>query len=91
MSEAATTRSDHHDTGGRVRILIVEDDESYREALHAGLSMEGYELELAADGTDGLRRFADHPPDLVLLGRDAARAWRAPRCAGACATSPRCR
>ena len=67
MSVAATTRSDHPDTGGRVRILIVEDDESYREALHAGLSMEGYDIELAADGTDGLRRFAADPPDLVLL------------------------
>ena len=66
MSEAVTTRADHHE-GGRVRILIVEDDESYREALHSGLSMEGYEIELATDGTDGLRRFADHPPDLVLL------------------------
>ncbi len=33
----------------------------------SGLSMEGYEIELATDGTDGLRRFADHPPDLVLL------------------------
>jgi two-component system response regulator RegX3 len=67
VSVAATTGSDHPDTGGRVRILIVEDDESYREALHAGLSMEGYDLELAADGTDGLRRFAENPPDLVLL------------------------
>ena len=60
-------RADHHEAGSRVRILIVEDDESYREALHAGLAMEGYEIELAADGPDGLRRFADHPPDLVLL------------------------
>jgi len=67
VSEAVTARADHHESGGRVRILIVEDDESYREALHSGLSMEGYEIELAADGTDGLRRFADHPPDLVLL------------------------
>jgi two-component system, OmpR family, response regulator RegX3 len=67
VSEAATTRADHHEAGGRVRILIVEDDESYREALHAGLSMEGYDLELAADGIDGLRRFAANPPDLVLL------------------------
>ncbi len=67
MSEAATTRTDHHDAGDRVRILIVEDDESYREALHAGLSMEGYDIELSADGTDGLRRFAAHLPDLVLL------------------------
>jgi len=67
VSEAATSRPDHHEEGGRVRILIVEDDESYREALHAGLSMEGYAVELAADGTDGLRRFVDRPPDLVLL------------------------
>ena len=67
VSEAATTRTDHHDAGDRVRILIVEDDESYREALHAGLSMEGYDIELSADGTDGLRRFAAHLPDLVLL------------------------
>jgi two-component system response regulator RegX3 len=67
VSEAATTRAEHNEAGGRVRILIVEDDESYREALHAGLSMEGYELDLAADGIDGLRRFAANPPDLVLL------------------------
>ena len=67
MSELPTTPAQGRDVGGRVRILVVEDDESYREALHAGLSMEGYDIELAADGIDGLRRFADHPPDLVLL------------------------
>jgi two-component system, OmpR family, response regulator RegX3 len=67
VSELPTTPAPVRDVGGRVRILVVEDDESYREALHAGLSMEGYDIELAADGTDGLRRFADHPPDLVLL------------------------
>ncbi len=52
---------------GAVRILVVEDEDSYREALHAGLSKEGYEVELAADGMEGLRRFAEDPPDLVLL------------------------
>ena len=60
-------RASHHESGERVRILIVEDDESYREALHAGLSMEGYDIELAADGAEGLRRFAADTPDLVLL------------------------
>jgi two-component system response regulator RegX3 len=29
--------------------------------------MEGYDIELAADGLEGLRRFAADPPDLVLL------------------------
>jgi two-component system response regulator RegX3 len=65
--EAGPLRANRHDADGRVRLLIVEDDESYREALHAGLSMEGYSVELAADGIDGLRRFAADPPDLVLL------------------------
>jgi len=52
---------------GPIRILVVEDEESYREALQAGLRKEGFAVELAADGLDGLRKFAAHPPDLVLL------------------------
>ncbi|HXW33121.1 MAG TPA: response regulator transcription factor [Acidimicrobiales bacterium] len=52
---------------GPVRILVVEDDESYREALLSGLGNEGYKVELAPNGTEGLRSFAECPPDLVLL------------------------
>jgi two-component system response regulator RegX3 len=54
-------------TEGPVRILVVEDEESYREALLSGLGNEGYEVELAATGAEGLERFVDNPPDLVLL------------------------
>ena len=50
-----------------MRILVVEDEESYREALAAALSKEGYAIELASDGSEGLRLFAQNPPDLVLL------------------------
>ena len=49
------------------RILVVEDEHSYREALQAGLGKEGYTVELAADGLEALRLFAEDPPDLVLL------------------------
>jgi len=59
--------TDEGESSGRVRILVVEDEESYREALQSGLTTEGYEVELAADGVEGLRRFAARPPDLVLL------------------------
>jgi CheY-like chemotaxis protein len=51
----------------QVRVLIVEDEESYREAMSSGLQVEGYRVELAADGTEGLARFAEHTPDIVLL------------------------
>lgn len=50
-----------------LRILLVEDEESYRDALELGLSREGFVVELARDGVEGLRRFAADPPDLVLL------------------------
>jgi two-component system response regulator RegX3 len=49
------------------RVLVVEDEESYRQALASGLSREGYVVDVAADGAEGLRRFVDHPPDIVLL------------------------
>ena len=52
---------------GSIAILVVEDEEAYREALLVGLSREGYGVEIAADGEDALRRFVHHPPDLVLL------------------------
>jgi len=63
VAASSPLRDPEHPT----RILVVEDEESYREALQAGLGKEGFEVELAADGLDALRRFAERPPDLVLL------------------------
>jgi two-component system response regulator RegX3 len=54
-------------TDQAVRVLVVEDEESYREALQIGLRSEGYEVELAVDGPDGLRSFSQRAPDIVLL------------------------
>jgi two-component system response regulator RegX3 len=51
----------------QVRVLVVEDEESYREAMASGLRVEGYHVELAADGTEGLARFTERLPDIVLL------------------------
>ncbi len=51
----------------RTRVLVIEDEESYRQALSSGLGREGFEVAVAADGAEGLRLFADHRPDIVLL------------------------
>jgi two-component system response regulator RegX3 len=53
--------------GGSIRVLVVEDEESYRQALSSGLRQEGFEVEVAPDGVEALRLFADRPPDIVLL------------------------
>ena len=48
-------------------ILIVEDDSNIRELLSLYLEQEGYRIETAQDGADGLRTYKRVHPDLVLL------------------------
>ena len=49
------------------RVLVIEDEESFRDALSFMLSREGYDVVLAADGAQGLKQFDEKHPDLVLL------------------------
>jgi len=49
------------------RILLVEDEESYRDPLSYQLGREGYDVVTAATGPEALERFAEHGADLVLL------------------------
>lgn len=49
------------------RILIIEDEESYRDALTFMLQKEGFDVATASDGAEGLAEFDKHGADLVLL------------------------
>jgi two-component system response regulator (stage 0 sporulation protein F) len=49
------------------RILVVDDEESIRELYRAELADEGYDVDLAADGIQALRRLEASRPDLVTL------------------------
>ena len=48
-------------------VLVVEDEESFVDALVVGLTREGFVVEVARDGAEALERFDDVAPDLVLL------------------------
>jgi two-component system, OmpR family, KDP operon response regulator KdpE len=48
-------------------ILIIEDEQPIRRFLRASLANEGYRLNEAASGDEGLRVAASYPPDLVIL------------------------
>jgi two-component system response regulator MprA len=49
------------------RILIIEDDEGIVRVLRRALSYEGYTVDTALDGENGLHMARDHHPDLVIL------------------------
>ena len=51
----------------RPLVLVVDDEESYRQALASGLNREGFAVECAGDGHEALRLFHRVHPDLVLL------------------------
>ncbi len=52
---------------GGSRILAVEDDGRLAATLERVLTAEGYDVEVAGDGNEALRRFRDRPFDLVVL------------------------
>lgn len=48
-------------------VFVVEDEESYVDALRIGLSREGFDVEVATDGEQAVARFDAVQPDVVLL------------------------
>ena len=49
--------------------MVVDDDEAVRESLRRALQLEGYDVELAADGAEALDRLERDPngPDALVL------------------------
>jgi two-component system response regulator MprA len=53
-----------------VRILVVDDERAVRDSLRRALELEGYDIELAADGGEALTRLTENgesQPDAVIL------------------------
>jgi DNA-binding response OmpR family regulator len=49
------------------RILVIDDDPAVTSVLKRGLSYEGFAVEVASSGTEGLGIARDRPPDLAIL------------------------
>jgi DNA-binding NtrC family response regulator len=69
MSEAAVIsgRFTEAASPAQGRILIIDDEVEIRESLQTLLEFEGYEVETAASGTQGVSKLGEQPFDLVLL------------------------
>lgn len=49
-----------------IQVLAIDDSRTMRNLLNATLSSAGFDVELAEDGEDGLRRFDETDPDVVI-------------------------
>ena len=61
-----------------MKVLIVEDDKKIATAVKRGLEAEGFTVDVAFDGTDGLWLATEGSYDLIVLDIDAARPERLP-------------
>jgi DNA-binding NtrC family response regulator len=51
----------------RGKVLVIDDEEAIREGLEMLLLSEGYSVDLAPNGTEGIQKLEDRAYDLVLL------------------------
>lgn len=56
-------------TQKNTKILLIEDEAAVREMLMDELSIQGYTVVEAANGEEGLKKFLEAPPDMVLCDR----------------------
>lgn len=50
-----------------MRLLIIEDEEKTSSYLHRGLSEQGFTVDVANNGIDGLHRALEHQYDAIIL------------------------
>lgn len=50
-----------------MRVLVVEDEKQLAAGLRSGLEAEGFAVDVAFDGTDGLWMAREHPYDAIVL------------------------
>lgn len=53
--------------GAMQRILVIDDDPAVTSVLKRGLSYEGFAVDIASSGVEGLAIAREHVPDLVVL------------------------
>jgi two-component system, OmpR family, response regulator len=53
--------------GSTMRVLVVEDEQRLAAGLRNGLEAEGFAVDVALNGTDGLWMAEEHPYDVIVL------------------------
>ena len=51
----------------RARVLVVDDEPDLIRILEFGLRAAGYQVDIAADGQEGLKKARELRPDIILL------------------------
>jgi len=53
--------------GDKKRILVVDDEPDFAAIVQLNLEKEGFEVEVAYDGIEALKKVKENPPDAIVL------------------------
>ena len=53
--------------GEKKRILVIDDEPDFVSIVQTNLEREGFEVEVAYDGVEGLEKVKANPPDAIVL------------------------
>lgn len=67
VARSGTPAAGGQDTGGPIRVLVVDDEPSLAELLSSVLRFEGWDVRTAADGLSAVRVAREFWPDAVVL------------------------
>ena len=52
---------------GKKRILVVDDEPDFVAVVQRNLEWDGFQVEVAYDGKEGLKKVTENPPDAIVL------------------------
>ncbi len=67
MQQQGTTWQNHQDKQSLLKVLVIDDAENIVELVRIGLRYEGFQVESASDGEQGVTLAQRINPDLILL------------------------
>lgn len=67
MQQGTNWQKDHSQESPQPKVLVVDDEDNIIELIRLGLHYEGFEVEVASDGEQGLMQAQRINPDLIIL------------------------
>jgi CheY-like chemotaxis protein len=67
QAEATAGQNLHPLTKQPIKIFIIEDDQFYLKIYKKKFEVDGYQVEIASNGEEGLAKMGEFKPDIVLL------------------------
>ena len=52
---------------GKKRILVIDDEPDFASIVQTNLKNEGFDVDVAYDGVEGLEKIKANPPDVIVL------------------------